>query len=57
MKLTTTMLAGAALLAVAAPALAERELTLGMQDNEASNAPAPRRSGSGWPSFPAARLP
>ncbi len=34
---TTTMLAGAMALAVAAPALAERELTLGMQDNEVSN--------------------
>jgi tripartite ATP-independent transporter DctP family solute receptor len=32
-----TLLAGAAILALAIPASAERELTLGMQDNEASN--------------------
>ncbi|AUM75561.1 sialic acid TRAP transporter substrate-binding protein SiaP [Paracoccus jeotgali] len=37
MKLRTTLLACAATLALAAPALAERELTLGMQDNESSN--------------------
>ncbi|MFP7570445.1 sialic acid TRAP transporter substrate-binding protein SiaP [Marivita sp. S2033] len=37
MKLKTTLLACAASLALAAPALAERELTFGLQDNEASN--------------------
>lgn len=37
MKLTTTLLACAATLALAAPAMAERELTFGLQDNEASN--------------------
>lgn len=37
MKLKTTLLACAAALALAAPALAERELTFGMQDNESSN--------------------
>lgn len=36
MQLTKTILAGAAMLAIASP-LAARELTLGMQDNEASN--------------------
>ncbi|MCL3883174.1 sialic acid TRAP transporter substrate-binding protein SiaP [Marivita sp. GX14005] len=37
MTFKTTLLAGAATLALAAPVMAERELTLGMQDNEASN--------------------
>ncbi|WP_226781500.1 sialic acid TRAP transporter substrate-binding protein SiaP [Oceaniglobus trochenteri] len=37
MKHSTTLLACAAILALAAPALAERELTFGLQDNEASN--------------------
>ncbi|TNF17937.1 MAG: DctP family TRAP transporter solute-binding subunit [Rhodobacteraceae bacterium] len=37
MTLKTSLLACAATLALAAPAFAERELTLGMQDNEASN--------------------
>jgi len=37
MKLTTKLLACAATMALATPAFAERELTLGMQDNESSN--------------------
>ncbi|WP_116598754.1 DctP family TRAP transporter solute-binding subunit [Primorskyibacter marinus] len=37
MKLKTTLFACAATLALAAPAMAERELTFGLQDNEASN--------------------
>lgn len=37
MTIKTALLAGAAALALAAPAAAERELTLGMQDNEVSN--------------------
>ncbi|MCU0905891.1 MAG: sialic acid TRAP transporter substrate-binding protein SiaP [Rhodobacteraceae bacterium] len=37
MTLTRFLMAGAATLALAAPAMAQRELTLGMQDNEASN--------------------
>jgi tripartite ATP-independent transporter DctP family solute receptor len=37
MKLTTTLLTGAAMLALATSLASARELTLGMQDNEASN--------------------
>jgi len=37
MTIKTNLLAGAALLALAAPAAAERELTIGTQDNEVSN--------------------
>ena len=37
MTLTRILMAGVATLALAAPAAAQRELTLGMQDNEASN--------------------
>ena len=37
MNLTRLLMASAAALALAAPAAAQRELTLGMQDNEASN--------------------
>jgi tripartite ATP-independent transporter DctP family solute receptor len=37
MTMKTILLAGAAVLAFVAPAAAERELTLGMQDNEVSN--------------------
>ncbi len=37
MTLTRILFAGVATLALAAPAAAQRELTLGMQDNEASN--------------------
>lgn len=37
MKLTTTLLAWAATMALAVPAMAERVLTFGLQDNEASN--------------------
>ncbi|TDL79333.1 DctP family TRAP transporter solute-binding subunit [Palleronia sediminis] len=37
MKLTTGLLACAATLALSAPAMAERELTFGLQDNESSN--------------------
>lgn len=37
MKLKTTLMACAATMALAVPALAERELTFGLQDNEASN--------------------